>query len=764
MRAQVQPASHQVEFGAIVRAVFRGLPKLLLWSLVAGALAYGTLLTIAPRYESEAEIAIAVRGGSKLADPKRDGQSAESVAVRMDKEAINTHVRALQSRDLAEEIATELKLAELVEFNSAVGSPDVMSGILRMAGIGGPRPGETDSDRVLSAYFARLQVYPAKDSRVIGVKFTSSDPQLAANIANLLVEKYRALLASRTIEETNEALTALEPKIEALRQEAAAAESLADTFRGEANIFKGGQQATGLNEQQLGELTAELTKAKGARSEAEARIKSAREMLKTGNADAQPDVQKSPLIQNLVQQRVRVERQVSELSASLLPGHPRMQQLNADLAGLKKQITAEAAKVIESLDKEAKVAALREESINKSLAEIKARIVTASPDEVKLRQLENDAKSKRAELERLQAQYEANRASGDSRTVPVEVQIITKASPSSVPEFPKKTMFSALVMVTTFLSGLGLVITGAARARPQPQAPFARAEEASLWAGDEPAARVPNFDSPVAKAATKPISAAVASRMTARLDAGRAQAATGPVAAVAADAGAGPSSAAEQMTAIARRLNAKATGAAGYRTLVTGDTDRIEPADEALSLAQAFTAEGRSVIIVDWSTFGAGMAGRYGIKTQPGVAELLDGTAGFEDIVHSVPGTDVHVIAAGPAPGKAAGGLDADRINLVLDALDEAYQHIVVMARHAEARDLFETIEGRFDAGLLVSGEGRAEPAEPNTFLGFDVSDIEIVLVERPAVTGAPAPGVPVNRLMRVTGGTNRRTGAATPV
>ncbi len=40
----------------------------------------------------------------------------------------------------------------------------------------------------------------------------------------------------------------------------------------------------------LSELTAELTKAKSARSEAEARAKSAREMMKAGSADALPDV------------------------------------------------------------------------------------------------------------------------------------------------------------------------------------------------------------------------------------------------------------------------------------------------------------------------------------------------------------------------------------------------------------------------------------------------------------------------------------------
>ncbi len=44
---------------------------------------------------------------------------------------------------------------------------------------------------------------------------------------------------------------------------------------------------------------------------------------------------------------------------------------------------------------------------------------------------------------------------------------------------------------------------------------------------------------------------------------------------------------------------------------------------------------------------------------------------------------------------NADGDIDPDQMNLILDALDEAYDHIVVVGRHDEARKLFEAIEGR---------------------------------------------------------------------
>ncbi|HML43092.1 MAG TPA: Wzz/FepE/Etk N-terminal domain-containing protein, partial [Hyphomicrobium zavarzinii] len=423
-----------IDLRSLWQTAIRSVPRLALLAVVTAAATYGVLTLIAPRYVSETQLAIESKStNNPFADPTRSGAN-DSVSVRMDKEAINTHVRALMSTDLGETIVRDMKLADLPEFNSARGSPDMLSALLRLVGIGAPRASESDQDRALTAYFNRLEVYSPKESRFIGVRFWSNNPELAAAVANRIAETYRENLARQSISETDDVQKALEPKIAKLAEEAAVAEAAVEKFRGEANIFKGGQQATGLNEQQLAELNAELSKVKAARSEAEARAKQAREMQELGSAETLADVQKSPLIQNLVQSRVRVERQISELSATLLPGHPRMRQLQADLKGLKTQIAAEVAKIVDGMGKEAKVAALREEAIQRNVSEIKTRIVTAGPEEAKLRSLEADAKSKRAELDRLRAQYEANRVrADDSRAVPVEAQIVSSARPSSIP-------------------------------------------------------------------------------------------------------------------------------------------------------------------------------------------------------------------------------------------------------------------------------------------------------------------------------------------
>ncbi len=732
MPAKPVASPDDIEMSSIAGALKKSAKKLLMTSAALFFATFAALSMLAPKYQSLSELAIVAKGsGGTFADPK-SAATPDTITTKMDPAAINTHVRALQSSDLMSKIADELKLKDRPEFNAALGPVDMSDSILRLIGLGGPRSGESERDRVLNTFRSQLEVYTAKDTRAIGVRFTSIDPDLAAEVANRMADSYRASLATQGVIEIDDQQKVLQGKIDKLMPEVAAAETESERYRGEINSFKGGAQNTGLNEQQMSELTGELTKAKASRGEAEARSKSAREMMKLGSADALPDVQKSPLIQNLVQQRVRLERQISELSASLLPGHPRMQQLNGDLGGLKRQLNGEIAKLVDSLDKEAKVAQGREDSIKKSLDDIKTKVVNNAPEEAKLRQLEANAKAKRTELENLQNQIESNRKKLDARAQPVEAQVISKAQAASVPVFPKKIPLSALVAVASLLFGAAWTVTRALFAGARSGGSGSQMRRASDVVGAMRA-------EPRLAAAPKGEAAYAAAVVAAQSE--------------------------TSMPGLARRLAAKRPAAGGHRTLLTGESLSLDAGREAVDLAKALADGGAHVILVNWSPSGRGAAALTGAGEGRGLTELLAGNVSFEEVVKKVPGSNVHLIGCGAALEDAGGDVEPDQLNLVLDALDEAYEHIVVTGAHDDARHLFEAIQGRFDAGVLV-GDGKKRTSvlddtalkdPPGTFLGFEVADIDVIRFER---TAAPAPASN-QRILRAT---QKNGGEARPV
>lgn len=679
--------------------VWRATRRSLLWLLplaaIAGGVAYVAVQAIAPRYQAEAQLVVNARGlPNPFADPSRD-QASGDVAVRMDKEAVNTHVSALMAVGFGEQIVRDLKLTERPEFNSAAGDVDAWTTFWRRWGFGAPKRGESDMDRALATYQRQLEVYSPKESRTIYVRFMSVDPKLAAAVVNRLVETYRNGRIASAVDETGQVLRSLEPEIQKLAKEVGAAERAAQSFRGVANIFNSGQQATGLNEQQLTELSAELSRTKGARSDAEARMGSAQELLKADSVDTHPDVQKSPLIQSLIQSRVRVERQIAELSATLLPGHPRMRQLNSDLAGLKRQIRAETGKIVAGLSKEVTVARLREAALSKDIDAVKTQIVKQSPDEVTLRQLEAQAKSKRGELERLQAQFEANRARATSLAIPVETHVVTAARASASVVYPKKLPITVAVSLATLLGGLALVLTraivdgargGALTASHVTERSDRDTDEA------EPTSRVVAFVRPPTKVGSIP----------------------------------------DLARFMARLLN----GRSGLRVAVGGGSREVDPASEALALARTLARSGRSAVLVDWRAPNApGCAALTSLTAREGATDILNGTIAFDRAVHAIPGSTAHLLSGGTSVGDE-GSVNRNHLGILFDALEETYDFIIVTGSHDELRALFEAVDGRFDAGVTVGGNA---PSNEARFLGFDVCDIDLYQLEASALRRAPA-------------------------
>jgi polysaccharide biosynthesis transport protein len=718
MRRNQVASPDNIDLLSIGTAVRKNLPKLVLTSGLVGALTYGACMMMLPRYTSQAQLEVISTGLNNPFDAKQQGGGFSDVASRMDKEAVGTHVGALKSTDIGLKLVKDLNLATRPEFNSALPQQDLWSSLLQMAGLGAPRAGETDEDRALGAYYRALRVFQTKESRAITVEFTSSEPRFSADVANKLAEAYRTTLAGRTIVETEDARVKLAPQIDRLKLELSDADTQINEFRGKANLFRGGAQNTALKDQQLGELTTELSKIQTARSETEARASAARDMMARGTAEALPDVQKSALVPRLVEQRVRLERQISELSATLLPAHPRMKQMVADLGGLQKQIKTELQKLVDSIDKDAKIVGDRESDIKRRIEDIKKTVVSSSADDGRLRSLEEGAKSKRDELSRLQKLMLAAESTVGAKAVPVEVQIVSRAYPASEKSSPKASMLAPLASMATLLLGLAWtvareLISGARSPAGGASNPPQRSN------GSSSSHRNPEHAMPLL--AHAPITTA------------QAHAAGAP--SVAADI-----STISTIPALAENLLNRTSGQAGYRILLTAESNGVDCGNEAIALVKALGAGGRHACLVDWLSHDEGLARALSFSHKPGMTDLLQGEASFEEVIQRIDGSDAHFIPTGTTFSPQAVD-DVDRANLVLDALDEAYEFIVVYGAPEQARGLFSGIQGRFDAGVLVidSHKNHASTARSGAqFLGFEVPDMDIITVESLSTSTAP--------------------------
>ena len=193
----------------------------------------------------------------------------------------------------------------------------------------------TLEERVLAAYYERLTAFAIDKSRVIAIEFQSADPELAARVANVIAEKYLSLQQMAKQDQARSAGHWLSGEIEKLRKQGVGGRRpRSRSFRAKSNLFVGSQQ------HQPVEPAAHRIEQPGLRGPRRRRptprraSRLIRDALRSGQSLDSSDVANSELIRRLSEQRVTLRAQLAEQSSTLLPQHPRIKEMRAQIADL----------------------------------------------------------------------------------------------------------------------------------------------------------------------------------------------------------------------------------------------------------------------------------------------------------------------------------------------------------------------------------------------------------------------------------------------
>jgi uncharacterized protein involved in exopolysaccharide biosynthesis len=446
-------AADDIDLATLGSALWRAKGWIFGLALLAGAVTFIGLSMVRPLYTSEARILIQ---NDESAFTRPTTERTPEPPTSLDEQAVQSQVQVITSRDLILQVVKDLDLTHNAAFAKDAGQT-VLKQLLARIGIGIGTP-QSEEEKAANALADHLDVFQLSKSSVIAVEYTSGSPELAAKVANKLADVYIAWQRDAKIAQTKDASAWLEAQIKALRKGTAASEEAVEKYKAKEGLYSGTGNVA-LSAQQLSELNSQAILAEAQKSEAEARAALIKKMLADkGDIDATPEVLKSQLIINLIEQRVEVQRQLATLSATLLPSHPRIQQLKSELADVRAQIRDEAGKVVRSLENEAQVAAAREASLKASLNTAKTTSAGLSDSQIKLRALEREAKANRDLLDTYLARYRDASSRHDMGAVPAQATIVSQAHASVLPSFPKRGPLSLLVMAATALLSIAYVL------------------------------------------------------------------------------------------------------------------------------------------------------------------------------------------------------------------------------------------------------------------------------------------------------------------
>jgi polysaccharide biosynthesis transport protein len=640
-------------FGAGIRRRWRWV----VWPTVVALVASSAFVLLAnPRYTGVAKVLLE---DQESYFTKPDKASGLDPAATIDPEAVQSQAEAVASSDLARKAIDRLGLATDPEFSA-------------------DRDGKIDR-RVVDKFLSRLTVFPVPRSRVLEIEFVSRDPELAARGANTVAEVY---LESQTEAKANAARTAgawLSRKIDELRAKVADADAKVEAFRAQSGLL-GGANGQTVPAQQLSELNAQLSNARSAEAAATAKADLLRRLEREGRLDEAPESIADESMRRFVEQRVTLMAQIAEASRTLLPLHPRMKELSAQLAGLDAQIRDAAARNVRALENDARLAGDQVTSLSAALSRQSRTVATGNVDDVRLRALEMEAKGARDQLESYLQKYGEAAARDADSGAPADARIIATAEPPRTPTFPKVWQTILLATLAAFLvsGGVAAAATLAAdEAEPVSMSialsppPAMAAQAAASPANPREGRKLvdPNPQEPPAQAAApfEPADAAVTE--TSR-----------------------------SAQALAERLTRSRTPEGRLVALIAGNGSG-RALTLALETARLLSAKGPTLLVdlgatQDW--FGDILEREETDSVEvSGLADLLEGRASFGEIIRRDLSSRLDVI---PAGGDATGG----RLEDVFAALMSAYDCVVFHAsdwRSARARAAADSA----DAVVLVA-------------------------------------------------------------
>jgi len=364
---------------------------------------------------------------------------------------------------------------------------------------------------------------------------------------------------------------------------------------------------------------------------------------------------------------VTLRAQLAEQSSTLLDGHPRIKESKAQLADLDRQLREEAGKVSRSLENDARIAAGRLEGLVASLDQLKKQASSTNGQDVQLRAFEREAKAQRDLLESYLAKYREANTRENIEAAPADGRIISRASVSNTPAYPKKLPIVLIATLATLLLTSGAIATGELLRMTAPRVSTAFASPVEL---------VPAFPPEPARApAIVPKDPAVllvepdeAEAPEPLFSDTRAEASHAEIA-----------SEADEVEQLADALVSAGAGARKVTVLGTASSESI--ALSALTLARLMARQAK-VVVVDLAAFSPMMSAASVDPTAPGLAELVQGEASFTQIITRDRLSRVHLVSAG-RPGFDRAQLQSPRLTLAIDALLRVYDHVLLDAGSA---------------------------------------------------------------------------------
>jgi chain length determinant protein EpsF len=307
----------------------------------------------------------------------------------------------------------------------------------------------TVRDWLAGLLLRKLEVTPSRESSVVEIGFSGSDPQFVTAVANAFAEEYMRATVQLKVDPMRRASNYFDQQTKLLRDNLEKAQSRLSKYQQEHGIVSVDNRLD-VESNRLNDLSAQLVAAQAQLMEA-----TSRQRMAQGGA-ASPDVNSNPLIQNLRVGLGNAEAKLAEVGQRLGRNHPQYQSAQAEVAKLRHDLAEQISLTSQSVGNNATVLSQREAQIRAALAEQKAKVLELNRTRDEMGVLMKDVESAQRAFDATAMRGSQTRIEGQAEQS--DVAILNPAVVPSEPDGPKVFRNLLLSVFLGILLGFGAAV------------------------------------------------------------------------------------------------------------------------------------------------------------------------------------------------------------------------------------------------------------------------------------------------------------------
>lgn len=295
----------------------------------------------------------------------------------------------------------------------------------------------------------KLDVKPSRESNVINIDFSGSEPGFAAAVANAFAQAYIDINLDLKVEPARQYATWFEDQIKILRDKLEKAQQALSAYQQKTGIVATDERLD-YEVAKLNELSTQLTIVQAQTSDSSSKRKS------LGNPETLTEVMQSPLINGIKSDIARLEAKLEEGNVNLGKNHPQTKRAQSELASLRSKLASETRQIHSSIGTSFQVGKHKEKELLEAMEVQKKRVLELNGQRDQISVLQRDVEAAQRNFEGVSLRSAQTRLESHS----VQTNIAT-LNPASIPTEHSRPRILLNVLISVFLGtllGVGLAL------------------------------------------------------------------------------------------------------------------------------------------------------------------------------------------------------------------------------------------------------------------------------------------------------------------